>query len=102
MGVRTVADLKNYLDETQLSPEALGKQVNISNMTLRRLLQKSSWTPIPSRYRLALDFHQASLHRIKTEEFFNAQDEQQIKPLLDQLDSRAEGCGNLETLKEDV
>ena len=52
--MKTVAELKNYLEKNGLSPEELSSQVNISNMTLRRLLQKTPQTFIPEKYRLQL------------------------------------------------
>ena len=54
--IRTVGQLKKYLLSSKLSPEALGLQVNISNMTIRRLLKRPANFPIPSKYQAQLDF----------------------------------------------
>jgi len=53
--MKTVADLKNYLEKNNLSPEEISPRVRISNMTLRRLLHKAPQTRIPEKYRLQLD-----------------------------------------------
>lgn len=46
----TVKDLKKEMKEQGLSPERLSKIVDISNMTIRRLLQKPAGTRLPSKY----------------------------------------------------
>jgi hypothetical protein len=60
MCIRTVGDLRAFLEERKVSPETLSKQVKISPMTLRRLVRKSPSTLIPEKYLPALDLATAS------------------------------------------
>jgi len=48
--IKTVADLKKYLTDHDESPEALGKRIRLSNMTIRRLLARDPRTQIPGKY----------------------------------------------------
>ncbi len=48
--IRTVEDLKTFLEKESLSPEALARRAPISNMTIRRLLQKPLASLIPKKY----------------------------------------------------
>ena len=48
--MKTIGDLKAYLEKNDLSPEVLAPEVKISNMTLRRMLQKPANTKIPEKY----------------------------------------------------
>lgn len=57
MPLRTVRDLKNYLATQKMSPEALGKDIKISNMTIRRMLRRPPAATLPEKYHLALDEH---------------------------------------------
>jgi uncharacterized membrane protein YkvA (DUF1232 family) len=50
--IRTVADLRRYLDQCNQSPEELARRVKISNMTIRRLLARPSSARIPEKYQL--------------------------------------------------
>jgi len=52
---QTIGDLYSYMHFHKISPEALSKRVNISNMTLRRLLKKPHETEIPSSYKILLN-----------------------------------------------
>lgn len=50
MRIETVGQLRQYLEEKNLSPETLALKVPVSNMTWRRLLRKPDRTPIPEKY----------------------------------------------------
>ncbi len=52
--MNTVHELKVYLEKNRTSPEEVAIKVNISNMTLRRLLKKPAQTKIPGKYRVQL------------------------------------------------
>jgi uncharacterized membrane protein YkvA (DUF1232 family) len=47
----TVSQLRSLLAETGMSPEQLGKALQVSGMTLRRLLKKPDHTSVPEAYR---------------------------------------------------
>ncbi len=53
--IRTVADLRKYLELNGLSPEGLAKITRISNMTIRRLLEKNPHTKIAEKYYAQFD-----------------------------------------------
>lgn len=48
--IRLIRDLKNYLKTHQVSPEVLAKQISLSNMTIRRMLERKPNEPIPEKY----------------------------------------------------
>ena len=62
MTIRIVSDLKTYLEQEKLSPEAMGGQLNISNMTIRRLLGKKPTTAIPRKYHPNFDQAEKGCH----------------------------------------
>lgn len=53
--LRTVSDLRHYLESQGLSPETLAERAHISNMTIRRMVRKPPATRIPEKYHLQLD-----------------------------------------------
>jgi uncharacterized membrane protein YkvA (DUF1232 family) len=54
-GIRTIQDLRKYLQERDISPEQLAVESKISNMTIRRLLKKPRSSRIPERYHAQFD-----------------------------------------------
>ena len=48
----TIQQLRQYLASSKQSPETLASMLQISNMTIRRLLQKPDHAEIPAKYRL--------------------------------------------------
>ncbi len=88
--IHTVGELQEYILRNRLSPESLAETVNISNMTIRRLLKKPSDTPLPPRYHLALEVHQAS--HLMTKHFQSATDiqdtESNFHTLMDEIELR--------------
>jgi uncharacterized membrane protein YkvA (DUF1232 family) len=48
--MRNIHDLKTWMAATQLSPEKVAAKINISNMTIRRLLKKTDKSEIPQKY----------------------------------------------------
>ena len=52
--MRTILDLKNWMAATGSSPEKVAAKVSISNMTIRRLLEKAENSPIPDKYQRQL------------------------------------------------
>jgi len=53
--LKTIYELKTFLEKNKYSPEDLSPRVNISNMTLRRLLKKAPQSKIPVKYQVQLD-----------------------------------------------
>ena len=47
-----VSDLKKILDEKNISPEDLSKELPISNMTIRRWLEKKDSFALPEKYQV--------------------------------------------------
>jgi len=45
-----VSDLKSYLTNNQISPEHFAKTVSLSQMTIRRWLNKGARSPLPIKY----------------------------------------------------
>lgn len=88
--MKTVADLKNYLEKNKLSPEELSPRVNISNMTLRRLLKKAPQTHIPERYLLQLS---ALVQRAAPHDFQN------VENMVEYLHESGEAEENIDRLK---
>ena len=87
--MKTVADLKKYLENNKLSPEELSPKVNISNMTLRRLIRKPAQTLIPKKYRLQLEqLEYPDLSNVKNmEEYLNHTGEEISGKKIDQVKS---------------
>ena len=50
MRIETVGELRQHLEDEQLSPETLALKVPVSNMTWRRLLRKPDRTQLPTKY----------------------------------------------------
>jgi hypothetical protein len=50
--MRTVKDLKNFMEKHKASPEKLCKIIKISNMTIRRILKKRESSLLPDKYSL--------------------------------------------------
>ena len=50
MEIKTVGQLKCFLDESGLSPERLSLILRVSNMTIRRLLKDEPTAMIPEKY----------------------------------------------------
>jgi uncharacterized membrane protein YkvA (DUF1232 family) len=46
----TIKDLRKHLETTRQSPEQLAQKVNVSNMTIRRLLKRPDDEKIPAKY----------------------------------------------------
>ncbi|MBY0369877.1 DUF1232 domain-containing protein [bacterium] len=80
MRIRTISDLGTYLKDTGLSPERLAKTVGISNMTLRRLMERPPESAIPKRYLVTLNYH---LGGMPDSAAFNS--EQDFAPLMESL-----------------
>ena len=97
MKIRTVAQLKSYLKTKELSPERFADQVNISNMTIRRLLKKSPTTKLPSKYYPALD---SSTDESSLKEWQNIEND--FSPLLKQLEQDGQSFENANQLKIDL
>jgi uncharacterized membrane protein YkvA (DUF1232 family) len=53
--IRSVSDLQEFMRHTGRSPEALAKELKLSNMTIRRLLKKAPDTLVADKYHSALD-----------------------------------------------
>jgi|GEM_PF-6153430 len=68
--IETVADLKKFLEENDLSPEAFAKVTNVSHMTWRRLLALSPNALIKDKYK-AIISHSFSLIPISVPELFH-------------------------------
>lgn len=49
--LETVGQLRKYLAETKQSPEQFALNLQVSNMTVRRLLARGDSHPIPAKYR---------------------------------------------------
>lgn len=52
---RTVLDVKRHLEENGISPETLAKEIGISNMTIRRLLEKGDKEILPEKYSMQFE-----------------------------------------------
>lgn len=48
--IRTIGDVKHYMEANKLSPESLASKVSISNMTIRRMLDRKSNEKISEKY----------------------------------------------------
>lgn len=85
--MKTVSDLKKYLEKNKLSPEEVSLKVNISNMTLRRLLQKAPQTLIPKKYALQLErLKYPDLSNVENmEEYLNQAGEEIAGKKMDQI-----------------
>ena len=55
MNVRSVGQLRAALKKSELSPEAAAPELKVSNMTIRRWLDKSDSMAIPEKYHPHLD-----------------------------------------------
>ncbi len=48
--IRTIGDLKHYMETYALSPEMLARKISLSNMTIRRMLERKPGTEISEKY----------------------------------------------------
>jgi len=55
--MKTVGELKAFLELNKISPETMAKEINISNMTIRRLLKRPSKTRLPEKYIHHFNYH---------------------------------------------
>jgi len=53
--MRTVGDLRKFMEKHSVSPEKMSKFIHISNMTIRRLLKMSPKTTLPPKYLLQFE-----------------------------------------------
>jgi uncharacterized membrane protein YkvA (DUF1232 family) len=53
--IKTVGDLRRFLDDRKWSCETLAEHVPVSNMTWRRLLEKPDHTLFPEKYRRLIE-----------------------------------------------
>ena len=104
MKIRTTQDLRKFLEKQKLSPEGFSKQCLISNMTLRRYLDKPSDFQIPMKYWAAFD--QASKEDefggSKNTEWLKQAMEQDFASLADSLEESGKGEHDLHQLSEDL
>ncbi len=56
MTLRTIGDLRQYLDSTGLSPERFSSLCGISNMTIRRWLKLENQEALPKKYWPIFDY----------------------------------------------
>jgi uncharacterized membrane protein YkvA (DUF1232 family) len=97
MPIRTTRDLKKYLSERKLSPEAFARDTKISNMTIRRMLQRPTRWKLPEKYHLTLD-HQGT-SGIELPMFSLAGD---FKVLMKDLEKSGREIKNVEDLSRKV
>ena len=62
MTIRTVNELKDYLDKQRMSPETIASQLGISNMTVRRFLRRKPAALIPAKYHVYFDCFEKECH----------------------------------------
>jgi uncharacterized membrane protein YkvA (DUF1232 family) len=105
MKIRTVADLRNYLAERALSPEAFSHQCLISNMTLRRLLAQSEQKTIPQKYWATLDRAVSQSPDLETTTSFLKFGEfitEDFSAFAKTLEEQGKGEHDLEKMKRDI
>lgn len=97
MKIKSVGDLAAYLEIEALTPEELGNQLGISNMTIRRLLKKNRSNEIPLKYQTLLN----QLSPMTGLSFFNTCQDIGFAHLLLQIERDGQKCKDADqTFKE--
>jgi uncharacterized membrane protein YkvA (DUF1232 family) len=109
MKIRTVSDLRYFLEANKFSPEIFAGGLKISGMTIRRLLVKSPTTLIPEKYHAALDQVSGAPIELSlgneallgVEEIFGEKTSRSFKDLIGELEESGKQCQDLKKLEED-
>jgi uncharacterized membrane protein YkvA (DUF1232 family) len=99
--MNSVAELAAYLAEHQLSPEKVAKRVKISNMTIRRLLQKPGSTALTERYRFLLNLELAGQAQTRNEPL-KAEQLSGLLPFINELQRTGRRQGSLLKLRREI
>jgi uncharacterized membrane protein YkvA (DUF1232 family) len=87
------------MERGELSPERLGRELQISNMTLRRLLKRDDLETIPDKYLAQLDRHTGALRKGGPAVMQASPD---LEPFLEDLEAKGRECDDLDSLKRDL
>jgi uncharacterized membrane protein YkvA (DUF1232 family) len=99
--IRTVLDLRRHLETAGLSPEQFAKLAKISNMTIRRWLEKPDATRIPEKYHLPLDAAATTGTQEEIVKLLGA-GKGDFAPFLDELEKNGRAYEDLPALKKDT
>jgi len=105
--VKTISDLKRHLASSGLSPETLARDVKISNMTIRRLLQRPDSDLIPEKYLLQFQRSQttpeglgAEMWTERLQSLFNPAGGKDFEQLWSDLEESGKTAGDYQGLQQ--
>lgn len=102
MLIRTVKDLKSYLAEAKVSPEEFAPRVQLSHMTIRRLLRESDKKEVPAKYHA--NFDAVTEPRVAENPAGNylPGDAQDFSTLLTELEAKGKSVKDVKVVGEDL